>query len=229
MIKVVALDFDGVVIESADIKTEAFRALYSDEPEVARQVVEYHSEHEGVSRYIKFKHFEEEIAGRPYTAKSEARLDAEFSRLVRAGISECPFVPGAVHFLERFAPRLPLYVVSGTPDEELAEIVVEKGIATHFKGVMGSSQPKPVRVRQVLDAENIEPDELLFVGDAMSDWRAARETGAVFVGRVPAGEASHFPEEGTSALVQDLDGLSAWLDEKINAPGRDASTETGGA
>ena len=43
MIKAVIFDFDGVILESADIKTESFKDMVSDYPmEIAEQFVEYH-------------------------------------------------------------------------------------------------------------------------------------------------------------------------------------------
>ena len=54
MIKAVIFDFDGVILESADIKTESFKDMVSDYPmEIAEQFVEYHMQHMGISRFVK--------------------------------------------------------------------------------------------------------------------------------------------------------------------------------
>ena len=80
------------------------------------------------------------------------------------------------------------------------------------------------RIRQMLKHENFElewvsvytfqcrridrfrHDRVLFVGDTMTDYRAAAATGLPFLGRVPPGERSPFPE-GTR-LVPDLAHLT---------------------
>ena len=52
-------------------------------------------------------------------------------------------------------------------------------------------------------------EHVLFVGDAMSDLRAAISSGLSFIGRVPRGETSPFPP-GTRTIV-DLSELPAGL------------------
>ena len=46
----VFFDFDGVVLESAQIKTEAFRDLYSGLPELLPRILQYHQQNVGISR-----------------------------------------------------------------------------------------------------------------------------------------------------------------------------------
>ena len=54
MIESVIFDFDGVIADSTNIKTEAFVALYSQySEETQSQVKSYHIRHSGVSRYKK--------------------------------------------------------------------------------------------------------------------------------------------------------------------------------
>ena len=55
MIKAIIFDFDGVLVESLDIKTRAFAKLFGPEgPDMAKRVVDYHLQNGGVSRYEKF-------------------------------------------------------------------------------------------------------------------------------------------------------------------------------
>ena len=55
MLKAILFDFDGVLVESVDIKTKAFAKLFENEgPEIVNKVVEYHLANGGVSRFKKF-------------------------------------------------------------------------------------------------------------------------------------------------------------------------------
>ena len=50
-------DFDGVLVESVDIKTTAFARLYAGHGEpVADAVVAYHRQNMGTSRFVKFRY-----------------------------------------------------------------------------------------------------------------------------------------------------------------------------
>ena len=56
----ILLDFDGVLAESMNIKTEAFAQLF--EPfgdEIVKKVVKHHIKHGGISRYKKIKYYYE--------------------------------------------------------------------------------------------------------------------------------------------------------------------------
>lgn len=204
MIRVCALDFDGVVLESVAVKLEAFRSLFSGHPNSA-EIFRYLEANNGLDRYTKFRHIWTVMLGRPYDAEVEARLDKEFSGLVLEAVLACPFVPGAEEFLRD--ARLPLYVISAMPLRELKIIVEKRGIATRFKGLYGSPGQKAGQLREVLAAEKLAPSELVFVGDAENDRKAAEETGVAFIGRRNAEEFS----KPLTTVLTDLRGLAAAL------------------
>ena len=172
MIRAAVFDFDGVVLESVEIKTIAFRRLFADHPEGER-IVPYHLANGGISRFRKFQWFYEEVRGEPLTEAESERLGARFSELVLDEVRRCAFVPGARELLERLAPRLPLFVASGTPEDELRGIVAHRELGDLFAGVYGTPPTKAEILRRIMDERGLDPAELVFVGDAMSDFKGA--------------------------------------------------------
>ncbi|TBR22053.1 HAD family hydrolase [bacterium] len=203
----VFLDFDGVVLESVGIKTEAFRELFSVSPEHVEAAVRYHVENGGVPRREKFRYFYEELLRRPVPEGAMDRLDAEFSRLVVRKILACPFVPGAREFLESSAGAFPLFVVSATPEPELRRIVEARGLARFFAGVYGSPLGKAENLRRVVAERGFEPGRCVFVGDAAADFEASRAVGLRFIARDTPEMASRWAAEGV-LRIPDLSGLS---------------------
>ena len=56
MIRGIAFDFDGVLVESVDVKTKAYARLFEEYGEgVVSRVVDYHLTNGGVSRFVKFR------------------------------------------------------------------------------------------------------------------------------------------------------------------------------
>jgi phosphoglycolate phosphatase len=204
LIRVCALDFDGVVIESVAVKLDAFKRLFSSEPNPAL-IARYLDEHNGVDRYTKFRHIWTVMLGRAYSPAVEAKLDADFSALIMAAVLACPFVPGAEEFLR--GASMPLYVISAMPLYELEIIVEKRGLAGRFKGLYGSPGRKADQLREVLAAEKLSPSELVFVGDAENDRKAAAEAGVTFIGRRNAEEFA----KPQPPLIADLRGLPALL------------------
>lgn len=207
----IVFDFDGVLVESVDVKTRAFAALYEPYGEdVVRQVVAWHLAHGGVSRYEKFRHFHRAFLGRALNQTEEAELGDRFSALVEEAVIAAAWVPGAREFLEDWHARLPLYVASGTPEEELIRIVGRRGMSHFFKGVAGAPSKKGAILRDFLGLSGASPDRMLMVGDAMTDFDGAVEAGVSFLGIAPAG-ANPFPP-GVPVLP-DLAGFNAFLVE----------------
>lgn len=209
----VVFDFDGVVLESIEIKARAFEELFRAYPGELQRIVALHVENAGMSRYEKFRIIHRDIIKRPLPDSELERLGEDFSRIVFEQLVRCPFVAGAREFLERVSVSHRLYVASATPEDELRAIVERRGLTSLFRGVYGSPDTKAEILRRIVAAEGVRPEEVVFVGDATADYDAARAAGVHFVGRVPPGEPSRFPEEDVLCTVRDLHELGAVWDE----------------
>lgn len=183
-LRAIVFDFDGVILESADIKTDVFVEMFSHLPDdQVAAVRDYHLQNFGISRYKKFEWIYQTLLGRPLPDDERARLGEQFSELALRRVLEAPFVPGAREALDELASDYLLFVASGTPQEELQHIVEQRGLAGSFREVWGSPSEKPAIVRDLLARYELAPAELLFVGDGTSDHRAAETTGVEFLAR----------------------------------------------
>jgi phosphoglycolate phosphatase-like HAD superfamily hydrolase len=198
-------DFDGVLAESADIKTQAFIEMYKDYGrEVVDAVVAHHTRHAGASRRKKIRYCHKALLG---IRLSESQLEAHarrFSGLVEEAVVASAWVPGALELLEAQRGRLPMFVVSGTPHEELLRIAARRAMGRFFVAVRGSPPSKVPIIRSLLADHALEPERVLFVGDSLTDYNAAAATGLAFLGRAAPGAANPFPP-GTR-VVPDLTG-----------------------
>lgn len=207
----IVFDFDGVLVQSVDVKTRAFATLY--EPygaDVVQRVTAWHLEHGGVSRYEKFRYFHETFLNQKLLAAEEAKLADCFSALVEEAVIAAAWVPGAHEFLETYASRLAFFVASGTPEEELRRIIKRRMMTRYFIGVAGSPRRKGEILRFFLRHQNIPPHRMLMVGDAMTDYVGATEANIPFLGITPE-EANPFPL-GVPVLP-DLTRLAAFIVE----------------
>lgn len=199
----VVFDFDGVLVESLDIKGQAFAELYQPYGEdVVRQVMAFHQAHGGVSRYDKIRHFEHVFLGLS-TIEDEIHEKAEvFARLVEDAVVACPEVNGATELLRLLSGQLPCFIASATPEAELRRIVDRRGWLDYFSGVFGTPDTKKEILRNILHSTRKTANECLMVGDAIADYEAASQSGLQFVGRVQALTAPPFPPH--VPLVKDM-------------------------
>jgi HAD superfamily hydrolase (TIGR01549 family) len=212
---VIILDFDGVILESVDVKTNAFRSLFSFSPYVD-DIVRYHLKNGGMSRFEKFRYIYESILHEDLSDIRSHELSEKFSYLVEESVMDAPFVQGAERFLEAAVSRSMLYIVSATPDHELKRIVHKKNISGYFAGVFGSPGKKPDHIHDIMAVQNLSPGDIIFVGDALNDLAAARECGIRFIGRTrPCGECVFKSERDVEYVVADMDELLQYLVGKI--------------
>lgn len=203
----IVFDFDGVILESVDIKTRAFKELFKGYPEHLDRIVKLHLDNAGMSRFEKFKIIYREYLGQPIGERELEHLGQAFSRLVYEEILRCPFVPGAYRFLEKYSTRHDLFVASGTPEVEIRDIVKRRGLDRFFRAVYGSPAIKHEILRRILLENQFVPGEVVFIGDTMGDYVAAREASVCFIGRVRGQEGSPFPDYGVVATIKDLSEL----------------------
>ncbi|MER2513854.1 MAG: HAD family hydrolase [Nitrosomonas ureae] len=204
----IIFDFDGVVVESGKIKTQAFAALYRPYGEdIAAKVVQFHSQNGGMSRYRKFRHFQQHYLHKPpLTEAEEKQLDIRFSELVVEAVIAADPVPGALELIRQQAERIPLFVASGTPDSELKIIVERRGLAPYFKAVHGAPALKKTIIAEILSTYELKPGSVLMIGDAIADLEGAQANNIAFLGRVYPGDPNPFPAH--VEIVPDLRGLT---------------------
>ncbi len=207
------LDFDGVIVESIPLKTVAFRKIFSfASPEHLDEIIAFHLENGGMSRYDKFRHIYANILHEPLTPEQEERLADEYVRLIFDAMLTVPYVEGAKELLRDCSRVLPLYIVSATPEGEMHEIARRRDLTRYFVRIYGSPKTKAECIREILDETGALPNEALFVGDAPNDWDAARATSVRFVARIPPGDPNRFVgRPGVEKIVANLHELREYL------------------
>jgi phosphoglycolate phosphatase-like HAD superfamily hydrolase len=200
-------DFDGVILESADVKTDAFVTLFSDYPQHVDVIKEYHLSHMGISRFKKFEWIYREILKREITPQELERLGNAFSSIVFEKVISAPYVPGVNDLLEWSKANCLNFVASGTPEDELNDIVDKRELRHYFAEVCGSPRSKSEIVRTLLKKYDLDPKRCWFIGDANTDHIAALETGLNFVGRATAAMQWYWSSVQDVWLVESLDEI----------------------
>jgi phosphoglycolate phosphatase-like HAD superfamily hydrolase len=175
-------DCDGVILQSNELKTEAFREVAArHDTAAAEQLVEFHRRHGGVSRYRKFRHLFEEILGWSDFDEAYADALARFAEIVSSGMRSCPEVPGVREFLEEIAPTGQVFVASGSDEIELREVLRDRDLARYFVDIFGSPRTKREIVSGILSMPGLPAGRKVFVGDSEIDYRTASEFGFEFL------------------------------------------------
>lgn len=182
-VKIIVLDFDGVIVESNAIKDRAFAKIFNKYPEHYEEMMAYHHARNAVVRHEKFRYFVEDVLKLPDSSDLIDKLAKRFNNFTKQAIIECPYVTGALNFLDAVYNKYPLYLVSATPQAELEEIIEARSLNKYFKQIFGAPQKKSVVINKIMSIENILPQQTLFIGDSPEDFMTADSLGIQFIGR----------------------------------------------
>ncbi len=179
----IIFDFDGVICDSVDIKTEAFLALYTGfDASILTEIKNYHLANGGISRYKKIKFFEENILGRNLSNSQLLNLVDKFSENVIQNVIRANYISGAYEFLEIAQNKFKIYLCTATPQFEIEIILAEKHIDNYFDAVYGSPDDKFILFNRIMIEHNVKAQEIIYFGDSLSDLDVAKYYGIDFIG-----------------------------------------------
>lgn len=182
---VVFFDFDGTLVDSAAAKRQAFFDLFPQTEghvEVVRKALD--ADRDG-SRYV--------VIPRMVEAMCQAGLDVpgggkvelltqQYGDSVLDAVCRVPEMPGATDLLRGLNKRnVGLYLCSNTPQDAIVSLVKARGWGGYFEDIAGYPTQKIDFVRQNIKRTEVPLDRVAFVGDGMSDQRAAARNGIKFL------------------------------------------------
>jgi len=217
MLKAIIFDFDGVICESSEIKTEAFRRLFSQYPRHRKEIIAYHERNGGISRFVKFKVIYRDILKKKLTAEQTRYLGKKFAQYSLQAVLKAGYVKGAIPFFKKYHKELFLFIVSGTPQAEMRLIAKNRQLTKFFKGVFGSPRTKKELIAQILRQNKLKKEEVIFVGDSINDYEGAKEIGVAFIGRLHKNMANPFVgEKNIKGFISDFSDLNAILQQEFS-------------
>lgn len=176
-------DLDGVILESIDCKTRAFKDLYKNYgKEIQEKVERHHLQNGGISRFEKIKFYHKKYLNIELTDSEFRKLLDEFSRLSFNQILKSKYVKNVTSFIKQLKKKYSLYISTGTPTDEANLILKHKKIDLYFESIFGSPSTKKEHIEKILSKNNYE--NKFFFGDALSDYEAAMHYNMKFILRL---------------------------------------------
>jgi phosphoglycolate phosphatase-like HAD superfamily hydrolase len=171
--KLIFWDFDGVIKDSVEVKTQAYLQLF--EPfgsVVAEKVREHHDAHGGMSRFDKLPIYLQ-WAGLEPNQFTVSEYCEQFSRRVLQGVIDAPWVAGVEGYLRSISNQQTFVLVSATPQAELEHILHSLDLTKCFAEIYGAPIRKQDAIGKTLLARGLDARDCLMIGDAQADLDSA--------------------------------------------------------
>lgn len=168
-------DCDGVLLDSNQLKSEAFYEValpYGEKN--AQALVEYNKRLGGVTRLDKFRYFFEGILEKKTFEKELEDALNNFSALVCKKLRSCSETSGVREFLDSLPGDTKKYVVSGGVQSEIQYVFKQRGLDAYFDGIYGSPDSKEVIMSSRVKSPDMEYPAV-FIGDSRYDYEVASQ------------------------------------------------------
>lgn len=211
----IIFDCDGVILDSNQIKTNAFEKISSSYgKEISRKLVEFHLANGGVSRFHKIAYLKEILEKSSNVSFSEKRHLIEFGKIVKTALLSCKICDGLSDIRGDNLHQRWL-VVSGSEESELNEIFKNRDISKHFDGgIFGSPRNKYEIITFNLKKKNIF-GKILFIGDSLYDKNVADFFGFDFVFMSKWSECEELKAMSDKGLINSYPDIPALFCENV--------------
>lgn len=172
----IIFDFDGVILNSHNIKTNAFFEIFKEFGNIkAKQAQKYHLKNIGLSRFKKFKYIiknilKDETIGSKY-------LNKKFQDYCFKKIKSLKINSDLKYFLKKYNKKYDMFISTATPQDDIIKILKEKKIIHLFKKIYGSPKKKYEHINLI----KRKLKKRIFIGDSKEDLLACIKTKTFFI------------------------------------------------
>jgi len=177
-------DFDGVIMDSMPVRNRGFELVLKEFPnEQVELLMQFHLKNGGLSRYVKFRHFFEEIRRGKITEEEINEWAQKFSGIMRKELVQpALLIKDSLNFIKENYKKFNMHVVSGSDGEELRYLSEKLEISRYFISIHGSPVPKKELVYNLLIKHEYKGDDTILIGDSINDYEAAEINDIDFCG-----------------------------------------------
>lgn len=184
IIKVIFWDFDGVILNSNEVRDSGFVEVLNDFPkDEVEKLLSFHRKNGGLSRYVKFRYFFEEIRKESITEEEVKAWALKFSKIMLDKLKDKSLlISETIEFIKNNYQHYKMHIVSGSDQNELRELCKSLNIDKFFISIHGSPTPKNDLVKNILMEHNYVPESSILIGDSINDFEAAEVNNLHFQG-----------------------------------------------
>ena len=184
MSKAFFFDFDGVVVDSKNVKIESYRYVIQQDHKVWSKEIEQilpdqlWKNRKDVLRYIYYEFFKEKLSFDRLQS-----LNHHFTvSNVKGIIEKAPLIEGIPGLFTPIKNKgYAIYIVSLTDHVELEMILSQKKILPYITGFSGAPSLKADSIRAILQKDKLDYRMCYLIGDSKGDWEAANANHILFI------------------------------------------------
>jgi len=173
MYELVIFDFDGTLVDSNEIKKNAFLDIASRDIHGKKLMNEILT-HSNKDRNGIWKEYVKKRDLKNNQMSCATKLISEYSSVVNELVINAKEINGAIDLLTSLVLKKKYIVLSSaTPSSDLSYIINKKGWGRFFDKVIGGPESKISRVKKIKNLFNVQYENIAIIGDGKDDKESA--------------------------------------------------------
>lgn len=181
---VILWDFDGVIIDSNEIRTQGFIHIFKsyNKDDVLR-LVNFHKENGGLSRYFKINYFFKNILGTNISEEEILIYANNYKKYVLSNLMDKNFlISDSINYIKQNYKNKDMHIVSASDESELNELCNFYNISKYFISLKGSPVSKIDNISSLIIHQEYSRNQVTYIGDSVNDFEAAKSNKINFFG-----------------------------------------------
>jgi phosphoglycolate phosphatase-like HAD superfamily hydrolase len=182
--KTIFWDFDGVILDSNSIRTSGFKEVLKNYPNnEVNALLKFHEDNGGLSRYLKFRYFFENIRNEAVSESKIKTLADNFSTILLPKLANKKLlIRQNIEYIQNNYENIQMFIVSGSDEKELTDLCELLSISIYFREIKGSPIEKKELVKELIYRNKIYRNTAVLIGDSINDFDAAQFNHISFMG-----------------------------------------------
>jgi HAD superfamily hydrolase (TIGR01549 family) len=177
-------DFDGVIIDSTEVKIDEYRNLFSQftkNETTLNGIINIYKNSVGIPREITLKKVFKEALGKTISNQEVENLSLDYSKQIFRRLEAIEPLKGFLEYLA-IHQGLNKHIISGAPNSDVSHLVKKLNLSKYFKSIKGGPLNKKNELINIRKREKINAQDIVYFGDQKNDYIAAKSAGVGFIG-----------------------------------------------
>jgi len=182
--KIMVFDFDGVIIDSTEVKVDEYRNLFSQftKNEVTlNKIINIYRNSAGIPRETTLKKVFKEVLDKTISDQEVENLSLDYSKKIFQRLETILPLKG---FLEYIAihKEINKHIISGAPNSDVSYLIKKLNLTKYFKSIKGGPLNKKNEITNIRKLAKVKAQNIIYFGDQKNDCIAAKSAGVNFIG-----------------------------------------------
>ena len=182
--KIMVFDFDGVIIDSAEVKIDEYRNLFSQftkNETTLNEIINIYKNSAGIPRETTLKKVFKVVLNKTISNQEVENLSLDFSKRIFRRLEAIEPLKGVLEYLT-IHREVNKYIISGAPNSDVSYLTKKLKLSKYFKSIKGGPLNKKNEMINIRKLTNVKAQEIVYFGDQKNDCIAAKSAGVGFIG-----------------------------------------------